>query len=78
MSATPTFAMTPADLLALGYWPGVPTRIPPAAARVDRQACARAKCGRCRHQGLDCLPFHKDKSYRVLAVCPSCSFCEEV
>ncbi len=54
-----------------GYRPG-PGEVPAAVVNIDREVCQQLECD-CGHQGMTFRPFRQGRSYRGLAVCPSCN-----
>jgi hypothetical protein len=65
-------------LFADGYAPGAPVHVPPRALAIDRACCRSMRCPRCNRRGLAHEPYRKGLTYRALAVCRCCGFCEEV
>jgi hypothetical protein len=62
----------------LGYSPGWPVFVPPAARAVGMETMACMACGACSHPGLECRPWHRRDSYRIVATCLACGHGEEV
>jgi hypothetical protein len=54
------------------------TFVAPTPMPTYRQtACKRARCQRCRRKDLKTVPFRRDSTTRVVALCPTCSHAEE-
>jgi hypothetical protein len=76
--ALSSFLELDAQLQAEGFRPGLPDALTPESVAIDRQMCARARCGRCHARGLQYRPYtNEDGLYRVLASCPTCHSAEE-
>ena len=78
LTAPPWAHHLAAALEQLGYEPGKPAHVTAETLGVDARSCARRRCGRCRRRGLDFLPYHRGRSYKVVASCPDCLNTEEV
>jgi hypothetical protein len=67
-----------ADLARCCWTPGLPAHITPATARIDREACAEARCERCGQQGLLYAPCGRTAGprpqYGFHAICPGCGW----
>jgi hypothetical protein len=74
-----TFASRDAALRGRGYSAGTPPGVTPAARSIDRWACGKRRCPHCRYAGGLCFEaYRRFNSYRGLAVCPRCSYTQEV
>ena len=60
-----------------GYCPGAPGHLTAWARQVDAGICRQARCPQCQARGLCYRPYHKGRSYRVLAACGRCGYGEE-
>lgn len=74
---TPTLALE-ISLHALGYRPGWPLTIHPNTRVIDADTCRAMRCGGCHRRGLDCSPWYRGDSYRIVACCNRCEWGEEV
>jgi hypothetical protein len=63
----------------LGYSPGWPVSVPPAARAVDMETVACMACGACGYLGgLEARPWYRRGDYRIVATCLNCGAGEEV
>jgi len=66
------------SLALLGFEPGSPPHITDATQRDLRRMCSSMQCPRCTRRGMTCKPYHRNRTFTVVAVCANCCAGEEV
>jgi hypothetical protein len=77
LSGKPFLALA-ADLVALGFFPGLPPQVSPETRLIDRTVCTLSRCPSCRRAGRSYHPFARGAAYRMVACCDRCGTGEEM
>jgi hypothetical protein len=77
LPAETTFADLAARFALDGFKHGKPRHLGAEAEAIDRELCRRLRCPGCGRRGMEYLPHHKGRNYRVLARC-GCGAAEEM
>ncbi len=67
------------QMTELGYCKGTSPQGLINSNDIDTKVCRESKCPKCRHEGLEFIPFihYGINSYRAFAYCPKCGHVEE-